>query len=133
VTRFLHVAFRVKEPNRSAALYADLLKGQVKDIGGPPDTIGAKGVMFGNNAQDRMADMVEFWPLDKQWTPQGFVDIDPRGAMFGHLAIRSDMTPEKLAEIAKAHGVTLSMEERGVGYPVPVVYDHDGNFIEVFR
>lgn len=130
---FLHFAFRVKDPDVSAALYADLLQGEVKNIGGPPDTIGAKGVVFGNHAREIMADLVEFWPADKRWTPQGFVDVDPGGAMFGHLAIRSDMSPENLAAIAKKHGVTLAMEERGVGYPVPVVYDYDGNFIEVFR
>jgi catechol 2,3-dioxygenase-like lactoylglutathione lyase family enzyme len=133
MTCLLHIAVRVKNPNRSGALYADVLQGRVVDVGGPPSTIGVIGVAFGKNALDPLTDLVELWPADKRWTSEGFVDVDPRGAMFGHVAIRSDLSVEKLTEIAENHGVRLSLEERGVGYPVPIVYDSDGNFIEVFR
>lgn len=133
MTSLLHIAIRVTNPKRSGALYADVLQGRVVDVGGPPSTIGAVGVVFGRNALEPLTDLVELWPADKRWTPDGFVDVEPQGVMFGHVAIRSDLSVEKLKEIAEKHGGQLSLEERGVGYPVPVVYDPDGNFIEVFR
>jgi catechol 2,3-dioxygenase-like lactoylglutathione lyase family enzyme len=129
---FLHLAFRVKNPARSAALYADLLDGRVVDIGGPLDSLGAKGVAFGRNGEDELLDLLELWPWDKQWTPGGVVDVDPPSPALGHFAIRSDASHEKLAAMVRKHSVPLSMEERGLPYLVPVIYDHDGNFVEIF-
>jgi hypothetical protein len=129
----LHLAFRVKSPARAAALYADLLDGRVVNIGGPLDAIGAKGVAFGRNTEDILLDQIELLPADKRWTSKGFVDVDACDSTFGHFAVRSDKPHEEIIAIAKNHDVTLSMEERGVGYLVPVIYDHDGNFLEFFR
>ena len=128
----LHLSFRVKNPARSAALYAELLDGRVVDIGPPLDSIGVKGVYFGRSAEDVLLDQIELWPADKHWTAGGFVDVDPRGAPFGHFAVASDKPWEELEAIARRHGVTLSREERGLPQLVPVVYDHDGNFLELF-
>jgi catechol 2,3-dioxygenase-like lactoylglutathione lyase family enzyme len=129
----LHLSFRVKDPARSAALYAALLGGRVVDIGPPLDAIGVKGVYFGRSAENELADQIELWPDGKHWSPDGFTEINPRGAPFGHFAVESDKSSEELAAIAQAHGATLRHEPRGVPYLVPVVYDHDGNFVELFR
>lgn len=129
----LHLAFRVKNPVRAAALYADLLDGRVVEIGGPLDEIGVKGVVFGRNGDDVLLDQIELWPANKRWTSKGFVDVEIHDSMFGHFAVRSDKPHEEIVAIAEKHGVTLSMEERGTGYLVPVIYDHDGNFLELFR
>jgi hypothetical protein len=129
----LHLAFRVTNPVRAAALYAELLDGRVVDIGGPLDAIGVKGVVFGRNAEDVLRDQIELWPADKRWTSKGFVDVEICDSMFGHFAVRSGKPHEEIMAIAEKHGVKLSMEERGTGYLVPVIYDHDGNFLEIFR
>jgi hypothetical protein len=132
MANLMHFAFRVKDPARVAALYAELLDGRVVDIGGPLDSIGAKGVAFGRNGQDVLCDQIELWPADKHWGPNGFVDVAPEVAPFGHFAVRSDKPHEDLRAIAEKHGATLSMEERGLPNLVPVVYDPEGNFLEFF-
>ncbi len=129
----LHLAFRVKNPVRTAALYADLLDGRVVEIGPPLNAIGVQSVAFGRHAEDGLYDLLELWPADKRWTSKGFVDVAANDPLFGHFAVRSDKPYEELAAIAEKRGVTLSMEERGVGYPVPVIYDYDNNFLEFFR
>jgi catechol 2,3-dioxygenase-like lactoylglutathione lyase family enzyme len=129
----LHLSFRVKDPARSAALYADLLEGRIVRIGPPLDSIGVLGVYFGRNAERVLLDQIELWPAGKHWTPAGFVDVDPAAMPFGHFAVESDRTEEEIAAVAAKHGVIFSKEERGLPYLVPVVYDHDGNFVELFR
>ena len=129
----LHLSFRVKSPARSAALYVDLLDGRAVSIGPPLDSIGVIGVYFGRNAENVLLDQIELWPAGKHWAEGRFIDVESGAVPFGHLAVASDKTCEELAAIAAKHGVRLSMEERGLPYPVPVVYDHDGNFIELFR
>lgn len=129
----LHFSFRVKSPARSAALYADLLDGRVVDFGPPLDAIGVLGVRFGRNAENSLLDQIELWPAGKHWRSSGFVDVDPTAVPFGHFAVESDKSPDEITAIAARHGATFSMEQRGLPYPVPVVYDHDGNFVELFR
>ncbi len=128
----LHLSFRVKDPARSAALYAELLDGRVVDIGPPLSSIGVKGVYFGRNAEHELLDQIELWPLGKHWASSGFGEVDPRSQPFGHFAVESDKPWEELAAIAQKHGVTIVQEPRGP-YVVPVVYDYDGNFLELFR
>jgi len=128
----LHLAFRVKNPARSAALYAELLDGRVFDIDGPLNSIGVKGVAFGQNAEDWLRDQIELWPADKLWSPNGFVDIEPSTVPFGHFAVRSERTYKELEAIAERHGVRLTLEDRGFLPEVPVIYDYDGHFIEFF-
>ena len=129
----LHLSFRVKDPIRSAALYAELLDGRVVDIGPPLDSIRVKGVYFGKSAENELVDQIELWPAGKHWAPGGFIEIDPRSAPFGHFAVESDKPWEEVAAIAARHGVAITQEERGLPYLVTVVYDHDGNFLELFR
>ncbi|MEP7120688.1 MAG: VOC family protein [Byssovorax sp.] len=128
----LHLSFRVKDPARSAALYAELLEGRVVDIGPPLDTIGVKGVYFGRNAENELCDQIELWPAGKHWSVSGFLDIDQPAAPFGHFAVESDLPWDELVDLAKKHGVVLAREPRGLPDLVPVIYDHDGNFIELF-
>lgn len=129
----LHLSFRVSDPERAAALYAELLDGKVVHIGPPLDTIGVKGVAFGRSKQNVLLDQIELWPLGKHWSQGGFIDITPVASVpFGHFAVESDKPYEAIEAVARKHGVTVAREERGVGYLVPVVYDHDGNFVELF-
>lgn len=129
----LHLSFRVKSPARSAALYAELLDGRVVDIGPPLDSIGVKGVYFGRSAEYALLDQIELWPAGKHWAAGSFVDVDPRGAPFGHFAVESDKPWDEVQAIAARHGARVTQEERGLPYLVTVVYDHDGNFVELFR
>jgi catechol 2,3-dioxygenase-like lactoylglutathione lyase family enzyme len=131
-TMLLHMSFRVKDPVRSAALYAELLDGRVVDIGMPLDSIGVKGVYFGRNGDNELVDQIELWPIDKHWSPGGFTDVGRHQVPFGHLAVESDKPYEALEAIAKKHGLTIAREPRPVPYLVPVIYDYDGNFIEFF-
>ncbi|UQA59699.1 VOC family protein [Polyangium aurulentum] len=130
---FLHMSFRVKDPVRSAALYAELLDGRVVDIGMPLDSIGVKGVYFGRNVENELQDQIELWPLDKHWGPRGFTEVERRSTPFGHFAVESDKSYETLEAIANKHGLTIAREERAVPYLVPVIYDYDGNFVEFFK
>jgi len=130
---FFHFSFRVKDPERAAALYADLLDGRVRNIGPPLDEIGVRAVFFGRNDADILPDHLELWPAGKQWVAGRMADVDPGAASFGHFAVGSDKTPKEIAAITAKHGATMLLEERGKPYPVPVVYDHDGNFLEMFR
>jgi hypothetical protein len=129
----LHLSFRAENPARSAALYAALLDGRVVDVGPPLSTIGVKSVLFGRSAEDRFADAIELWPAGKHWSPSGFFDIEGKTPPFGHFAVRTEKAEESLRAIAEKYGVTLSMEQRGLSYLVPVIYDYDGNFVEFFR
>ncbi len=43
----LHMSFRVKEPQRSAALYAELLDGDLIDPGPQLSSINVKSIAFG--------------------------------------------------------------------------------------
>ena len=129
----LHLSFRVENPERAAALYADLLDGRVIEKIGPPlGTIGVQIVTFGRNATNALLDQIELWPAAKHWSPRGFVDVEPRVMPFGHFAVQSDKPHEELAAIADKHGATVAREERGMSDLVTVVYDHDGNFVEFF-
>ena len=128
----LHMSFRVKDPQRSAALYAELLGGNLIDPGPQLRPIGVKSIAFGQGRRSRLADMIEFWPQDKHW--QGdFVASDPsRHQPFGHIAFETDKSYEELAAIAQKHGMLIRQEERGLSTLVPVVYDYEGNFLEFF-
>jgi catechol 2,3-dioxygenase-like lactoylglutathione lyase family enzyme len=128
----LHMSFRVRDPERAAALYAELLDGEAADVGPVLGPIGVKGVSFGRNRENALSDIIELWPLGKHWAAGGFTEVAPAAAPFGHLAVESDKPLEALAAIAQKHGLTLAMEERGMTYLVPVIYDYDGNFIEFF-
>jgi hypothetical protein len=129
----LHMSFRVKDPERSAALYAELLDGARIDPGPQLRPIGVKSISFGRGQRNRLADMMEFWPQDKHWKHGGFIDSDPgHHKPFGHVAFATDKTFEELATIAQRHGVVIRQEERGLANLVPVIYDYDGNFLEFF-
>lgn len=129
----LHLSFRVKDPARSGVLYAALLDGRTVAIGPPLDSIGVCGVAFGRNVENVLLDQIELWPLDKHWSAGRFVEVEARSGTFGHFAIESDKSGEQLAALAERHGATFRLEERGMPYLVPVVYDYDGNFVEFFR
>lgn len=133
MANLLHLSFRVKAPARSASLYAELLDGRVVDIGPPLDSIGVKGVYFGRSAENELVDQIELWPPGKHWDPQGFIDVAGEHAPFGHFAVESEKSWEEVEAIAKRHDVTVTREQRELPHLVTVVYDHDGNFIELFR
>ncbi len=129
----LHMSFRVKDPQHSAALYAELLGGSLIDPGPMLGPIGVKSIAFGDNQHNRLADMMEFWPPDKHWDKGNFTASDPsRHQPFGHVAFETDKSYEELAAIAQKHGAVIRQEERGLPFLVPVVYDYEGNFLEFF-
>lgn len=129
----LHLSFRVKDPQRSAELYAELLGGTLTDPGPVLRTIEVKTVTFGQGRRGPLADMVEFWPRDKHWREGGFAESNPNHHQpFGHIAFATDRSYEELATIAQKHGAVIRQEERGLASLVPVVYDYDGNFLEFF-
>ena len=128
----LHMSFRVKDPERSATLYAELLNGTATDPGPVLRPAGVKAVTFGRGQQDPLADYLEFWPQDKHWQGR-FTTSDPaRHQPFGHVAFSTDKSYDQLAEIARKHGVEIRREERGPFGLVPVVYDYEGNVLEFF-
>lgn len=128
----LHMSFRVQDPERSAALYAELLDGHSIDPGPVLRPAGVKSIAFGQNKRGSLADMLEFWPLDKHW--QGdFVPNDPRHHQpFGHVAFATAKSYAELAAIAQKYDVTIRQEPRGPLGLTPVIYDYDGNFLEFF-
>ena len=129
----LHMSFRVKNPERSATLYAELLDGALVDPGPQLSPIGVKSISFGRGKENRLADLVEFWPQDKHWHDGNFTDSDPdRHQPFGHIAFATKKSYEELAAIAQRHGVMSNKEPRGPFGLVPVIYDYDGNFLEFF-
>ena len=133
MTALLHMSFRVRDPERSAALYTELLGGSLVDPGPVLRPAGVKSIAFGQGKRGALADMMEFWPRDKHWHHGGFAASDPHHhEPFGHVAFSTDKSYEELAAIAQKHGVTIRQEERGLATLVPVVYDYDGNFLEFF-
>jgi catechol 2,3-dioxygenase-like lactoylglutathione lyase family enzyme len=128
----LHLSFRVKDPQRSAELYAELLDGSLVDPGPQLRPIGVKSISFGRGAQNRLADLLEFWPQDKHW--QGdFIPSDPnQHKPFGHVAFTTSKSYDELAAIAQKHDVNIQQEPRGPLGLTPVIYDYDGNFLEFF-
>lgn len=129
----LHMSFRVQDPQRSAALYAELLDGTLVDPGPQLRPIGVKSISFGRGRRNRLADLMEFWPQDKHWREGNFTGSDPgRHQPFGHVAFETDKSYEELAAIAQKHGVVIRQEERGLSSLVPVIYDYEGNFLEFF-
>lgn len=129
----LHMSFRVQDPQRSAALYAELLDGTLVDPGPQLRPIGVQSISFGRGQRNRLADLMEFWPRDKHWREGNFTASDPsRHQPFGHVAFATDKSYEELAAIAQKHGVVIRQEERGLSSLVPVVYDYEGNFLEFF-
>jgi catechol 2,3-dioxygenase-like lactoylglutathione lyase family enzyme len=129
----LHMSFRVKDPQRSAALYAELLDGALIDPGPQLRPIGVKSISFGRGQHNRLADLMEFWPQDKHWHHGNFTASDPsRHQPFGHVAFATNKTYEELATIAQKHEAVIRQEERGLPTLVPVIYDYDGNFLEFF-
>ena len=132
MSTLLHMSFRVKDPERSATLYAELLNGTVTDPGPVLRPAGVKAVTFGRGQHDPLADYLEFWPHDKHWR-EGFTTSDPtRHQPFGHIAFTTDKSYDQLAAIAQKHNVVIRREERGPFGLVPVVYDYEGNFLEFF-
>src|SRR5262245_31406680 len=73
----LHMSFRVKDPERSAMLYAELLDGTLVDPGPVLRPIGVKSISFGRGKENRLADLMEFWPQDKHWKQGNFTTSDP--------------------------------------------------------
>ena len=129
----LHMSFRVKDPQRSAALYTELLDGTLSDPGPQLRPIGVKSISFGRGQHNRLADLIEFWPQDKHWHHGGFVPSDSsHHEPFGHIAFATGKSYEELKAIAQKHGVVIRQEERGLPTLVPVIYDYDGNFLEFF-
>jgi catechol 2,3-dioxygenase-like lactoylglutathione lyase family enzyme len=130
---FLHLSFRVKDPQRSAALYTELLDGSPREPGPQLGPIGVKSINFGRGGPDSLADIIEFWPQDKHWREGDFVACEPgHHQPFGHLAFETGKSYEELAAIAQRHGAGIGKEERGLVSLVPVVYDYDRNFLEFF-
>ena len=122
----LHMSFRVKDPQRSAELYAELLGGRLIDPGPQLGSIDVKSIAFGDEKRGAFSDMIEFWPRDKHWAGE-FVPSDPNRLLpFGHLAFQTTKSEDELAAIAE------KQEERGLPALVPVIYDFEGNFLEFF-
>lgn len=133
MSTLLHLSFRVRDPQRSAELYAALLDGKVVGSGPQLKSIGVRTVVFGDWQPGRLNDILEFWPLDKHWAAGGFTDrVAGRDHHFGHMAFTTDKSFAELAAIAEKHGVQILQEERGLPHPTPVVYDYEGNFVEFF-
>lgn len=129
----LHMSFRVRDPQRSAALYAELLDGTLTDPGPILRPVGVKSITFGQGRRGPLADMMEFWPQDRHWRAGDFAASDPSHHQpFGHVAFATNKSYEELAAIAQKHGVMIRQEERGLPILVPVIYDYDGNFLEFF-
>ena len=129
----LHMSFRVKNPQRSAELYAELLGGQLIDPGPQLGSIQVKSIAFGQGKRGPLADMIEFWPQDKHWQAGEFTASNPDHLQpFGHLAFETDKSHDELAAIAEQHGVVIRQEDRGLSSLVSVVYDYEGNFLEFF-
>jgi catechol 2,3-dioxygenase-like lactoylglutathione lyase family enzyme len=133
MSTILHMSFRVKDPERSAALYAELLDGTLTDPGPVLRPVGVKAVTFGRGGHDPLADYLEFWPQDKHWREGNFTTSDPqRHQPFGHVAFETDKSYEELAAVAQKHGAVIRREERGPFGQIPVIYDYEGNFLEFF-
>ncbi len=129
----LHMSFRVRDPQCSAALYAELLDGTLTDPGPILRPVGVKSIAFGQGRRGPLADMMEFWPQDRHWRAGDFAASDPSHHQpFGHVAFATNKSYEELATIAQKHGVVIRQEERGLPTLVPVIYDYDGNFLEFF-
>jgi catechol 2,3-dioxygenase-like lactoylglutathione lyase family enzyme len=129
----LHMSFRVKDPERSAMLYAELLDGTLVDPGPVLRPIGVKSISFGRGKENRLADLMEFWPQDKHWKHGDFTASDPNHSQpFGHIAFATTKSYDELATIAQKHGVVIRKEDRGPFGAVPVIYDYEGNFLEFF-
>ncbi len=129
----LHMSFRVRDPQRSAALYAELLDGTLTDPGPILRPVGVKSIAFGQGRRGPLADMMEFWPQDRHWRAGDLAASDPSHHQpFGHVAFATSKSYEELAAIAQKHGVMIRQEERGLPTLVPVIYDYDGNFLEFF-
>ncbi len=129
----LHMSFRVRDPQRSAALYAELLDGTLTDPGPILRPVGVKSIAFGQGRRGPLADMMEFWPQDRHWRAGDFAASDPSHHQpFGHVAFATSKSYEELAAIAQKHGVMIRQEERGLPTLVPVIYDYDSNFLEFF-
>jgi hypothetical protein len=128
----LHISLRVKDPRRSAELFAEILDGEVR-----PTPMDAWGVACVFTQEERLSwhmNMLEFWPANKHWELGQLVDVDTETQRsFCHVAFLVDKTFEDLAKIANKYGVVLRQEERAVGSPVPVLYDGNGNYFEFFR
>ena len=133
MSTLLHMSFRVNDPQRSAELYADLLDGKVVGSGPQLNSIGVRTVVFGDWQPGRLNDIMEFWPLDKHWSKGEFTDRTVgQDHHFGHVAFTTDKSFDQLAAIAAKHKVDILEEERGLPHLVPVIYDHEGNFVEFF-
>ena len=134
----LHVSFRVKDPTRSAPLYTELLDGTRVDV--PPlRALGVITISFGDTKRHSVADAIELWPANLHVRDKvgggGIerIELDPSHHQpYGHLAVASEKSYEKLAAIAEKHGVEIVKADRGLPYLVPSVYDFDGNIIEFF-
>ncbi|HXG21816.1 MAG TPA: VOC family protein [Methylomirabilota bacterium] len=128
----LHMSFRVKDPERSAALYAELLDGELIDPGPVLRPAGVKSIAFGQGKRGSLADMIEFWPQDKHWHGD-FIPSDPaHHKPFGHVAFATTKSYDELAAIARKHSVEIRQEPRGLLGLTPIVYDYEGNFLEFF-
>ncbi|MBI3304639.1 MAG: hypothetical protein HYZ72_21460, partial [Deltaproteobacteria bacterium] len=104
----LHMSFRVKDPQRSATLYAELLDGALTDPGPILRPVGVKSIAFGQGRRGPLADMMEFWPQDRHWREGNFAASDPTHHQpFGHVAFATNKSYEELAAIARKHGVVV--------------------------
>ena len=120
--------------NVSAELYADLLDGKVVGSGPQLNSIGVRTVVFGDWQPGRLNDIMEFWPLDKPLGPRASSPTarSVRTTTSGISRLRPTNPSTKLAAIAAKHKVEIVEEERGLPHLVPVIYDHEGNFVEFF-
>ena len=119
--------------NALPRLYADLLVGKVVGSGAQLNSIGGAHGRVGDWQPGRLNDILEFWPLDKHWAKGEFTDRTVgQDHHFGHVAFTTDKSFDQLAAIAAKHKVDILEEERGLPHLVPVIYDHEGNFVEFF-
>lgn len=127
----MHVSMRVANPHHQAALFAELLDGEVI-----PTPLGQWGVVCVYTPGPReswLFNMLEFWPPDKHWRHGQLVEIDPsQHGSYCHVALLSHKTFAELEPIARRYGFVIREEERGMPNRVPVLYDELGNYFEFF-
>ena len=131
----LHLQFRVRDQERTYALYSEILDGRRSNL---PQVLvdgGVIGVRFSDQPrgeQPALADSIEFWPVGQHW--DGFYTKleEPHLHPYGHTAFETARSHEEIAKIAARHGAKYQLEDRGPFGMASCVYDFDGNLIECF-
>jgi hypothetical protein len=128
------LAFRAHDPLTLGRWYAELFEGQffIHPV------MSALGIMIVkiNHPEAVFDGLIELWPRDLQWDGQAcvFRKIDARlsPTSYGHVAVKVTADARTIGSELERHGVAFRMEPRATGLVIPVVYDPEGNMIELF-